>query len=161
MALDILGPFPVTTKGNRYVLVLLDYFTKWPEAIPIPDQGISTVAEELVRTWTSRYGVPMILHSDQGINFNSVLFTELCELLGILKTRKTALHPESDGMVERFNRTILNHLSLFVSNNQTDWVTHLPLFLLTYRSADHQMTGFTPADMLFGRTLRYPLWTTE
>ncbi|GBM77913.1 Transposon Ty3-I Gag-Pol polyprotein, partial [Araneus ventricosus] len=132
MALDILGPFPVTTKGNRYVLVLMDYFTKWPEAIPIPDQEASTVAEELVRSWISCYGVPMILHSDQGTNFNSALFTKLCELLGILKTRTTALHPESDGMVERFNRTILNHLSLFVSRNQTDWDTHLPLFLLAY-----------------------------
>ncbi|GBL81222.1 Transposon Ty3-I Gag-Pol polyprotein [Araneus ventricosus] len=140
MALDILGPLPVTTKGNRYVLVLMDYFTKWPEAIPIPDQEASTVAEELVRGWISRYGVPMILHSDQGTNFNSGLFTELCKLLGILKTRTTALHPESDGMVERFNRTILNHLSLFVSKNQTDWDTHLPLFLLAYRSADHEAT---------------------
>ncbi|GBM98025.1 Retrovirus-related Pol polyprotein from transposon 412 [Araneus ventricosus] len=90
MALDILGPLPVTTKGNRYVLVLMDYFTKWPEAIPIPDQEASTVAEELVRAWISQYGVPMILHSDQGTNFNSDHFTELCKLLGILKTRTTA-----------------------------------------------------------------------
>ncbi|GBM57276.1 Transposon Ty3-I Gag-Pol polyprotein [Araneus ventricosus] len=156
MALDILGPFPVTTKGSRYVLVLMDYFTKWPEAIPIPDQEASTVAEELVQSWISCYGVLMILHSYQGTNFNSALFTELCKLLGILKTRTTALHSESDGMVERFNRTILNHLSLFVSRNQTDWDTHLPLFLLTYRSAEHAVTGLTPAEMLFGRTLRLP-----
>ncbi|GBM70035.1 Retrovirus-related Pol polyprotein from transposon 412 [Araneus ventricosus] len=156
MALDILGPFPVTTKGNRYVLVLMDYFTKWPEAIPIPDQEASTVAEELVRSWISCYGVPMILHSDQGTNFNSALFTKLCKLLGILKTRTIALHPESDGMGERFNRTILNHLSLFVSRNQTDRDTHLPLFLLAYRSAEHEVTGLTPAEMLFGRTLRFP-----
>ncbi|GBM49181.1 Retrovirus-related Pol polyprotein from transposon 412 [Araneus ventricosus] len=113
MALDILEPFPVTTKGNRYVLVLMDYFTIRPEAIPVPDQEASTVAEELVRTWISLYGVPMILHLDQGTNFNSALFTELYKLLGILKTRTTALHPESDGMVERLNRTILNHLSSF------------------------------------------------
>ncbi|GBM62525.1 hypothetical protein AVEN_157721-1 [Araneus ventricosus] len=112
MALDILGPFPVTTKGNRYVLVLMDYFTRWPEAIPIPDQEASTVAEELVRSWISCYDVPMILHSDQSTNFNSALFTKLSEFWGILKTRTTVLHPESDGMVERFNRTILNHLSL-------------------------------------------------
>ncbi|GBM40817.1 Retrovirus-related Pol polyprotein from transposon 412 [Araneus ventricosus] len=154
MVLDILGPLSLTTKGNRYVLVLMDYFTKLPEAIPIPDQEASTVAEELVRAWISRYGVPMILHSDQGTNFNSALFTELCKLLGILKTRKTALHPESD--VERFNRTILSHLSLFVSKNQTDWDTHSPLFLLAYWSADHEVTGCTPADMLFCRTLRLP-----
>ncbi|GBM50268.1 Retrovirus-related Pol polyprotein from transposon 412 [Araneus ventricosus] len=81
MALDILGPFPVRTKGNRYVLVLMDYFTKWPEAIPIPDQESSTVAEELVRSGISCYGVPMILHLDQGTHFNSALFTELCKLL--------------------------------------------------------------------------------
>ncbi|GBM21044.1 hypothetical protein AVEN_5759-1 [Araneus ventricosus] len=120
MALDILELFPITTKGNPYVLVLMDYFTKWPEAIPIPDQEASTAAEELVRSWIPCYGVPMILHSDQGTNFNSPLFTELCKILGILKTRTTALHPESDGIVQRFNRTILNHLSLFVSRNQTD-----------------------------------------
>ncbi|GBM71554.1 Retrovirus-related Pol polyprotein from transposon 412 [Araneus ventricosus] len=134
----------------------MDFSTKWLEAIPIPYQEASTVAEELVRAWISRYGVPMILHSDQGTNFNSALFTEFCKLLGILKTRTTALHPESDGMVEKFNRTILNQLSLFVSKNQTDWDTHLPLFLLAYRSAGHEVTGFTSADMLFGRTLRLP-----
>ncbi|GBM69539.1 Transposon Ty3-I Gag-Pol polyprotein [Araneus ventricosus] len=99
MALDILGPLPVATKSNRYVLVLMDYFTKWPETIPIPDQEASTVAEELVRACISRYGVPMTLHSDQGTIFNSALFTELCKLLGILKTRTTALHPDADGMV--------------------------------------------------------------
>ncbi|GBN85945.1 hypothetical protein AVEN_70456-1 [Araneus ventricosus] len=80
MALDILGRFPVTTKDNRHVLVLMGYFTKWPEAIPIPDQEDSNVAEELVRIWTSRYCVLMILHSDQGTNFNSAVFTELCKL---------------------------------------------------------------------------------
>ncbi|GBN05205.1 hypothetical protein AVEN_143034-1 [Araneus ventricosus] len=124
MTLDILGPLPVTSKDNRYVLVLMDYFTKWPEAIPIPDQEASTVAEELVRAWISRYRVPMILLSDKGTNFNSALFTALCRLLGILKTRTTALYPASDGMVER--------------------------------TADHEVTGFTPADMIFGRTLRLP-----
>ncbi|GBN29398.1 Retrovirus-related Pol polyprotein from transposon 412 [Araneus ventricosus] len=103
MALDILGPLPVATKGNRYVLVIMDYFTKWPEAIPIPDQEASTVAEELVRACISRCGVPMILHSDKGTNFNSDIFTELCKLLEILKIRTTTIHPESDGMVERFN----------------------------------------------------------
>ncbi|GBN71177.1 hypothetical protein AVEN_133434-1 [Araneus ventricosus] len=67
-----------------------------------------------------------------------------------------ALHPESDGMVERLNRTILNHLSLVVSKNQNDWDSYLPLFLLAYRSADHEATGFPPSQMICGRTLRLP-----
>ncbi|GBM25401.1 hypothetical protein AVEN_245812-1 [Araneus ventricosus] len=100
--------------------------------------------------------MPMILQSDQGTNFNSAFFTEFCKLWRILKTQTTALHPESDGMVERFNRTILNHLSLFLSKNQTNWDTHLPLFLLIYRSAVHEVTGGTPSEMLFSRTLRLP-----
>ncbi|GBM47528.1 Retrovirus-related Pol polyprotein from transposon 412 [Araneus ventricosus] len=148
MALDNLGLSPVTTKGNRYVLVLMDYFAKWQVAIPIPDQEASTAAEELVRTWISRYNVHIIIHSEQGANFNSALSTELCKLLGILKIRMTALHPESDDMFERFYRTILYHLFLFVSKNQTDWDTHLPLFLLAYRNADHEVTGFTPAYII-------------
>ncbi|KAF8785983.1 Retrovirus-related Pol polyprotein like [Argiope bruennichi] len=174
IALDILGSFPVTTKGNNYALVLMGYFTKWPEAIPIPDQEASTVAGELVRRWISCYDVPMILHSDQGTNFNSALFTELCKLLGIEKIQTTALHPES--MVERFNRTILNNLSIFVSKNLSifvsknlsifvsknlsifvsNWDAHLPLFLLAYKSAEHEATRLTPAEMRFGRTLRLP-----
>ncbi|GBM32013.1 hypothetical protein AVEN_161807-1 [Araneus ventricosus] len=67
-----------------------------------------------------------------------------------------ALHPECDGMVKRFIRTILNNLSLFVSKNQTDWDSHLTLFLLSYRKADDEVTGSTPAELLFGRTLRLP-----
>ncbi|GBL65615.1 hypothetical protein AVEN_147355-1 [Araneus ventricosus] len=96
-----LGSFALTTKGKSYVLLLMYYFTKRPKAIPIPDQEASTVSEELVRTWISRYGVPMILYSDQGTNYNFALLIELSKLLRFLKTRTTALHPESNGMVKR------------------------------------------------------------
>jgi len=155
IAMDILGPLPRTDKGSRYILVIMDYFTKWPEALPIPDQEAATVAEEFVKHWVSRFGVPLLLHSDQGTKFNSSLFQELCRLLGTQKTRTSPLHPQSDGMVERFNRTILNHL-LFVSRNQNDWDMHLPMFLLAYRSATHEATGWTPSEMLFGRSPRLP-----
>ena len=156
IALDILGPLPRTTDGNKYILVVMDYFTKWPEAYSIPDQEATTVAEILLQNWISRFGVPLLIHSDQGTNFNSAVFTKFCELLGMEKTRTTPLHPQSDGMVERFNRTILNHLSIFVSRNQQDWDKKLPLFLLAYRSAVHETTGYTPFHMLFGKDLRLP-----
>ncbi|GFS62188.1 retrovirus-related Pol polyprotein from transposon 412 [Trichonephila clavipes] len=115
-----------------------------------------TVAEAVVQHWISRYGVPLQLHSDQGRNFVSAVLKGVCELLGIDKTKTTPLHPQSDGMVERFNRTILNNLSLMVSKNQQDWDHKVPLFLLAHRSAVHETTGYSPSQMLFGRDLRLP-----
>ncbi|GFW21873.1 retrovirus-related Pol polyprotein from transposon 412 [Trichonephila clavipes] len=156
IAFDILGPLPRTASGNKYLLVVMDYFTKWPEVYPIPDQEAPTVAEAVVQHWISRYGVPLQLHSDQGRNFVSAVLKGVCELLGIDKTKTTPLHPQSDGMVERFNRTILNNLSLMVSKNQQDWDQKVPLFLLAYRSAVHESTGYSPSQMLFGRDLRLP-----
>ncbi|GFW70147.1 retrovirus-related Pol polyprotein from transposon 412 [Trichonephila clavipes] len=91
-----------------------------------------------------------------GRNFVSAVLKGVCELLGIDKTKTTPLHPQSDGMVERFNRTILNNLSLMVSKNQQDWDQKVPLFLLAYRSAVHETTGYSPSQMLFGRDLRLP-----
>ncbi|GFS93296.1 retrovirus-related Pol polyprotein from transposon 412 [Trichonephila clavipes] len=156
IAFDILGPLPRLSEGNNNILVFMDYFTKWPEAYPIPDQEASTVAEVLDQHWISRFGVPLQLHSDQGRNFDSAVCKRLCEILAIDKTRTTALHPQSDGMVERFNRTILNSLSLLVSSNQQDWDKKLLFFLLAYRSAVHETTSYSPSPMLFGCDLRLP-----
>lgn len=156
IAVDILGPLPRTDWGNKYMLVVMDYFSKWPEVYPVPDQATITVAEALVQNWVSRFGVPLLIHSDQGRNFTSATFKGMCDLLGMKKTQTTPLHPESDGMVERFNRTILNHLSIFVSQNQKDWDSKLPFFLLAYRSATHESTGFSPSQMLMGLDLRLP-----
>ncbi|GFU37569.1 retrovirus-related Pol polyprotein from transposon 412 [Trichonephila clavipes] len=108
---DILDPLPRSSDGNNNILVVMVYFMKWPEAYPIPDQEASTVADVLVQHWISQFGVPLQLHSDQGRNFDSAVCNRLCEILAIDKTKTTALHPQCDGMVERFNRTILNSLS--------------------------------------------------
>ncbi|GFS69774.1 hypothetical protein TNCV_3006601 [Trichonephila clavipes] len=153
IAFDILGLLPRSPDGNNHILVGMDYFTKWPEAYPIPEQEASTVAEVLVQHWISRFGVPLQLHSDQGRNFDSAVCKRLCEILAIDKIRTTALYPQSDGMVERFNRTILNSLSLLVSSNQQDWGRKLPFCLLAYRSSFHETTGYSPSQMLFGHNV--------
>lgn len=106
VAIDVLGPLPETDQGNKYILIAMDYFSKWPEAYALPNQETVTVANVLVSQFFSRFGVPGELHSDQGRNFESSVFQEVCTLLEIHKTRTTALHPQSDGMVERYNRTI-------------------------------------------------------
>lgn len=157
VALDILGSLPTTPAGNKYILVVSDYFSKWVEAFAIPDQEASTVANLLVREVICRFGVPLFIHSDQGRNFESLLFAEVCSLLGMEKTRTTSYHPQSDGMVERFNRTLENQLSRFVNEHHTDWDEHIPYILMAYRSAVHESTKCTPAKVLFGSELRLPI----
>ena len=156
VAVDILGPLPTSTQGNKYVLIATDYFTKWPEAYPIPNQEAVTVARCLVNQFFSRFGVPLELHSDQGRNFESALFQELCKFLGVRKTRTTPLHPQSDGMVERMNRTLEAQLAKFVEEHHTDWDHYIPLLMMAYRSAVHDSTKCTPAELMLGRNLRLP-----
>ncbi|CAI5661042.1 unnamed protein product [Oreochromis niloticus] len=155
VAVDVMGPFPRTDRGNCYVLVAMDYFTKWPEAYAIPDQEAETVAEALVEGMFSHFGTAETLHSDQGRNFESKVFAAMCECLGIKKTRTTPLHPQSDGLVERFNRTLAQQLAI-VKEHQRDWDYHLPLILMAYRSAVQDSTQCTPGLLMLGRELRTP-----
>ncbi|ROT77825.1 hypothetical protein C7M84_003484 [Penaeus vannamei] len=157
VAVDIVGPFPVTTQGNRFICVVMDYFTKWPEAYALPDHEAETVAEALVNNFITRFGVPCELHSDQGREFESMVFQECCRLLGIKKTRTTALRPQSDGLVERFNRTLIHEVAKYCSSDQRDWDVKLPSLLMAYRSAQHEATTHTPAKLMFGRELRLPV----
>ncbi|PIK57505.1 Retrovirus-related Pol polyprotein from transposon [Apostichopus japonicus] len=156
-AMDIMGPLPVSSRGNRYVVVIADYFTKWTEAFAIADMEAETVARVLVEEFICRFGVPEELHTDQGRQFESELFQHMCRLLDIHKTRTTPFHPQSDGMVERFNRTLEDMLSLVVSENQKDWDAWLPYLLMAYRSAEHESTGFSPAEIMLGRMVTLPL----
>jgi transposase InsO family protein len=157
VAIDVLGPLPETELGNKYLLIAMDYFTKWPEAFQLPNQEAATVAKVLVNEFFCRFGAPLEIHSDQGQNFESNIFQEICKLLQIKKTRTTPLHPQSDGMVERLNRTIEAQLAIFVMDNQTDWDLHVPFLLMAYRSAIHDTTKCTPAELMFGRNLKLPV----
>ena len=157
VAVDILGPFPQTIRGNRFVCVAMDYFTKWPEAYPLPNHEAATVAGVLVDKFFARFGVPHELHSDQGREFESAVFRECCQLLGVKKTRTTPLRPQSDGMVERYNRTLGQELAKYCQEGQEDWDLKISLLLMAYRSAEHEVTGYTPARLMCGRELRLPV----
>ena len=109
-ALDILGPLPRSSRGNRYILVVADNFTRWTEAYPIPIQEATTVARWFIGEFVCRYGAPLQILTDQGAQFQSQLFAEMCQLLNIDKTRTSSYHPQTDGLVERFNRTLTSML---------------------------------------------------
>jgi hypothetical protein len=156
VGIDILGPLPLTDSGNRYLLVAMDYFTKWPEVVALPNQEAVTVATALVENFFCRFGAPLELHSDQGRNFESAVMAEVCRLFGVHKTRATPLFAQSSGLVERFNRTLLNSLSAVVSEHQRDWDQYVALVLLAYRGAEHSSTGVSPCLAMLGRQIRGP-----
>ena len=116
-----------------------------------------TLASVLVDEVICRYGVPRVLHSDQGANLNSQVIVALCKLLGINKTRTTAYHPQANGQVERFNRTLEAILSKVVSENQKDWDSHIPKALFAYRTAFHESSGHSPFHVIFGRSPLLPI----
>jgi len=159
VAIDVLGPLTETHQGNSYILVVGDYWTKWMETYPIPDQQAETVAAKLVEEFVCRFGVPEELHSDQGRNFESAVFQEMCRLLGIRKTRTTPYNPKSDGMVERYNRTIVNAVSLMIlpHQHQKDWDEYLPYVGFAYRSSIQASTGESPNMMMLGREVSAPV----
>lgn len=157
IATDILCELPETDRGNRHILVVSDYFTKWTEAFALQSMDAETVASTIMEQVIARFGVPSVLHSDQGRQYESKLFSEMCRLLGIRKTRTTPYHPKSDGMVERFNRTLLSMLSTYVQENQRDWDVYLPYLLMAYRSTAHETTNFSPNMLMLGREATTPL----
>ena len=157
VAIDIMGPLPISQSGNSYLLVLGDYFTRWMEAYPIPDQQAETVARKLVNEFISRFGVPLEIHSDQGRNFESELFQHVCSELGITKTRTTPYRPSSNGLVERFNRTLAQMIRNFIGDNKQNWDVHVPLLTSAYRSTINPATGFTPNFLMFGREVHLPI----
>ena len=114
IAMDILDVCDPTREGHRYILVIVDYFSKWTDAFPMKNKCADTVANILVEHIILRFGMLMVIHSDQGREFENGLMNSLCTLLGT-KTRTAPYHPESDGMIERFNRTCLMMLSMFVN----------------------------------------------
>ena len=148
IAVDILE-VPRSLNNNRYLLVVQDYFTKWPEAIPLPDQTANRITRELTKLFAI-YGQPEILHSDQGRNFESAILSQTLQAFGVQKSRTTAYHPQGDGMVERFNRSLLQLLRSYV-DRQDDWEYYLPLVLYAYRTAVHSSTGASPFLLMYGR----------
>ncbi|KAK3083689.1 hypothetical protein FSP39_001513 [Pinctada imbricata] len=155
--IDIFGPLPKTTLGNKFILVICDCFTKWTMAVPIVNQEAITVANALLKHYICFFGVPLQIHTDRGKCFESTVFQELCQFLKIDKTRTTSMRPQSNGNVERFNRTLANMLTMYCERNQHQWDEYLPQVMMAYRSSVHSSTGFTPNMMTFGKEITLPL----
>ena len=153
---DILESLPMTETGNSYILMVGDHFTKWMEAYSIPNQEAKMVANKLTDEFFCRYSTPEQLHSDQGAQFQSNLVAEVSRILKIEKSRTTPYHPQCDGVVEQFNRTLLDMLATTTGNHPHDWEIHLRKVCLAYNTNVHSTTGYSPFYLMFGRQARLP-----
>ena len=156
LSTDILGPLPETPRGNKYILTATDHFTNWVEIIPISDLTAVTTARVLLNEVISRYGCPDTILSDQGRNYESKIFQELCNLLEIKKKRTTPRHPQCNGKTERFNRTLLKMIKSYIKDDRTDWDLYLGCLGAAYRSSIHESTGISPNLLMLGREVRIP-----
>ena len=161
LSIDILGPLIETPRQNRYILVATCHFTKWVEIFDLPDQTASTCARVLLNEVFARYGICNTLHSDQGRNFESGIFQDLCRMLGIKKTRTSARNPRCNGQTERFNRTLVRMIKAYLKNEQTDWDLHLGCLAAAYRSTPHESSQMTPNLLMLGREVRLPAELTH
>ena len=156
IAMDIVGPLPRSRSGNRYVLVICDYATRYPEAVALRSIDAENVAEELVRMF-ARVGIPQEILTDQGSNFTSQLLAEIYRLVHVKALRTSPYHPQSDGVVERFNQTLKQMLRRTANEEGKDWDRLLPYVLFAYREVPQESTGFSPFELLYGREVRGPL----
>jgi len=141
---------PKTLRGNKYVVVFQDLLSKWPMVFPVADQKAITLVKLLVEEVVPFMGVPEALLSDRGTNLLSTLMLDVCEKLGIQKLNTTAYHPQCNGLVERFNRTLKTVLRKQAATYGNQWDQFLSGTLWAYRNTPHETTGEKPSFLLFG-----------
>ena len=156
ISIDFLTNLPEADRGNRYLLVVCDHFTRWCEVYPLPDMKATTVATTLVNEFISRFGCPRRLHSDCAANFVDSVMSEMCRILGIAKSKISSYHPEGNSKCERMMRTILSMLARYLDENHSEWDLHIPLLMLAYRSQVHSSLGYSPYFLMFAREPRLP-----
>jgi len=157
VSLDIVGPLPVTNRGNKYLLTFVDHFTRFCEAIPIARQDTETIAREFVIRIITQFGIPKKLLTDKGANFTSALIKETCKLFKIRKLQTSSYHPQANGICERIHKLLIDMLSHFVRKDAKNWDEYVPYAVMAYRAMPHCSTKHSPYYLVFGRDMRLPI----
>ena len=157
IAVDLVGPiYPVSEKGNRYILTIVDFATRYPEAVALPGIETTRVAEALLDVY-SRVGIPEEVLSDMGTQFTSDLMKEICRLLSVRQLTTTPYHPMCNGLCEKYNGTLKIMLKRLCEEKPQDWDRYLGPLLFAYREVPQESTGFSPFELLYGRSVRGPM----
>ena len=157
LIMDFEGPLPTTEQNNTYILVITDHYSNYVEAFPVQDITSKITAKILFNHIFCKYGSPEVIISDRGTHFTASIITELCELMQTQKKFSTAYHPQTNGKVERFNRTILSMLAKYCGEHNSTWDKFLHQLVFAYNTSKHASTGESPYCVIYGREARTPL----
>ena len=153
---DMFGPFVKSTRGNIYILMIVDQFKKLVDCHPVPDQTAETLCKVLVDQFFSRFGMPQIIHSRSRAKVWVLQYFRLCRLLDITRTRTSPYRLACKGRVERYNQSVLHIVRSYLHGHDTEWDQFLPLTWMAIRGSTNINTGFTPNFMMLGRELSIP-----
>ena len=160
--LDIVGPLPVSQSpafpgvNLRYIVTFIDRATRWIEAVPVAEITAPIVAHVFFSRWISHFGTPLELITDQGRQFESVLWRELSSIVGFQRIRTCSYHPESNGILERQHRTIKTALRAHITTSRHTWAQALPTVLFSLRIQPLESNGLSPFEMVTGQKIHLP-----
>ena len=157
IAMDIVGPVPMSKRGYNNFLVIVEYVTRYASAVPLRETTAQVVMRKFIKHVVNEEGIPAEIITDQGSNFQAQAMSKLCKQLGVKQLRTTAYHPQTDGAVERVNRTIGDMLTVHAHNKPGDWDLHLDYVVACYNRTPHASTGETPFFLLKGRDALEPM----
>ncbi|CAF2061710.1 unnamed protein product [Rotaria magnacalcarata] len=159
VGIDYCGPFKQTPRENQYVLVITDYFTRHITAIALPNCTAQTTAQALFNEFFCKYGIPSVILSDQGSHFQNQLMGNIKKLIGYNHIYSTPYHPQTNGVVERFNATFVPQISKLQDTQNNNWDEFLQAVVFAYNTGAHKTTKFSPYELLYGRSPRLPIYT--
>ena len=156
VSLDITGPLPRGLQGEQYILGIIDNFSKFVSLVPLKRATAETVAHALYSKWVTLFGIPDVIHTDRGTEFENQVMYNLCNFLGIRKSKSSPYWPQGNSVVERLFRTVKDMLSTTMKSRNQNWVSILPSVEFALRCTVHRSTNFSPYEIIFGRKMRTP-----
>lgn len=153
ISIDITEMPRVSREGYRYILGVIDNFSRYPMLIPLKETSSTTIAKALIGKWFSIFGIPGCIHSDNGTNFRSKIILALCSILHIRKSFATPYYPQGDGIVERLFGTAKPMIRILSDEKCIDWPDTLPFVEMGLRTTNHSSIGFSPAEVIFGKAI--------
>ncbi len=157
---DVIGPLPTKVNGNRFILTMIDYFSKWAEAYALPNNKVETVADCIVNRWIAHHGIPMRIHSDNAPEFRGHIITQLKNMLSMKGTFTTPYRPQSNGLCERMNQMIENIIKCTVREERSTWDKSLDLVMMAYLLLPRYRQSSHPICLGQGRKWTF-LWISS